>query len=189
MHQTTTPIPESELIINTDGSIFHLHLKPEDIADTIILVGDPGRVSAVSKFFSSITHQVQNREFNAHTGLFNNKKITVLSTGIGTDNIDIVLNELDALVNIDFKTRLPKTETQSLKLIRIGTSGALQAHIPVDSCVISQYGLGLDGLLHFYRHQFHEEEPLLQEFIRQAAWESPLNTPYLVKGSASLHKI
>ncbi len=179
-------IPDSELILNPDGSIFHLHLLPHQISDTILLVGDPGRVEMVSNNFDSIEHKVQNREFATHTGMFNNKKVSVVSTGIGTDNIDIVINELDALVNIDLKDRVEKKDRTQLRLVRIGTSGALQEDINVDSFVLSQYGLGMDGLLHFYKHHFKEEEEILNAFIKQTGWAAPLNTPYLVKGSSSL---
>jgi len=139
-------IPESELILNADGSIFHLHLLPEDIADTIILVGDQDRVEVVSSFFEKIEIKKKNREFITHTGIFNGKRITVTSTGIGTDNIDIVVNELDAIANIDLETRIEKTEKKKLNFIRIGTSGALQGDIPVDTPVISQMAIGFDGL-------------------------------------------
>jgi uridine phosphorylase len=179
-------IPDSELILNPDGSIFHLHLLPHQISDIILLVGDPGRVEMVSNNFDSILYKVQNREFATHTGMFNNKKVSVVSTGIGTDNIDIVINELDALVNIDLKERVEKNEKTKLKLIRIGTSGALQPDIDVDSFVLSQYGLGMDGLLHFYKHHFSEEQEILNAFIEQTGWQAPLNTPYLVKGSSAL---
>lgn len=182
-------IPESELIINPDGSIFHLHLLPHQISDHILLVGDPGRVDMVSKHFDHIEHKVQNREFATHTGYFNNKRISVISTGIGTDNIDIVINELDALVNIDLKERVEKEQQTSLKLIRIGTSGALQEDINVDSFVLSEYGLGMDGLLHFYNHHFHNEQAILNAFIDQTGWASPLNTPYLVQGSSTLYNL
>lgn len=151
-------IPESELILNNDGSVYHLNLLPEDIADTIINVGDPDRVNMVSKFFEKIEIKKQKREFNTHTGYFNGKRITVISTGIGTDNIDIVYNELDALVNIDLKTRYIKNKLTKLNLIRIGTSGALQEDIAPDSFVFSTFGLGLDGLLNFYKLQNTAEE-------------------------------
>lgn len=140
----------SELIINKDGSIYHLNLRPENIADTIITVGDQDRVVEVSKHFDSIEFSTQKREFVTHTGYIGKKRITVISTGIGTDNIDIVMNELDALVNIDFQSREEKKEKKSLKFIRIGTSGALQKDIPVDSILLSSHGLGLDGLMNFY---------------------------------------
>lgn len=143
-------IANSELILNSDGSVYHLNLRPTDIADTIIFVGDPERVPKISKYFDSIEIKKQNREFVTHTGTLKNKKITVIATGIGTDNIDIVLNELDALVNINLETRTVHSKLKSLNIIRIGTSGALQADIPIDSFVVSEYAIGLDGLLHFY---------------------------------------
>ena len=143
-------IGESELIINKDGSIFHLHLLPEDIADTIILVGDPGRVEVVASFFDNTELKKQNREFCTVTGSFRGKRISVISTGIGTDNIDIVVNELDAIANIDLKTRTKNKEHRALNLIRIGTSGSLQADIPVDSYLMSKRSVGFDGLLNFY---------------------------------------
>src|SRR6187401_1111035 len=144
-------IPESELILNEDGSVYHLNLLPHEISDTIINVGDPDRVALVSRHFQASELKKQKREFVTHTGLYKGKRITVISTGIGTDNIDIVYNELDALVNIDLKNRTIKEELSSLNLIRIGTSGSLQADIPIDGFVYSQFGLGLDGLLNFYK--------------------------------------
>ena len=146
-------IPEAELIINSDGSIYHLQLKPEQLAETIITVGDPDRVAEVSKHFDNIQHKVQHREFLTHTGYLNNKRLTVISTGIGTDNIDIVLNELDALVNIDFNTRYAKEDLTSLQIIRMGTSGAISEDVPMDSIVISEVGIGMDGLMNFYELQ------------------------------------
>ena len=143
-------IPPSELILNDDNSVYHLNLHPHEIADTVINVGDPDRVPMVSKYFDEIEVKKQKREFVTHTGKYKNKRITVLSTGIGTDNIDIVYNELDSLVNIDLNKREIKKELKSLNLIRIGTSGSLQKDIPVDSFVFSELGLGLDGLLNFY---------------------------------------
>lgn len=141
---------DSELILNPDGSIYHLNLLPGDIASTIITVGDPDRVHSVTKYFDSIEIRKGKREFLAHTGTYNGKKITVISTGIGTDNVDIVFNELDALFNIDFTTRKIKEDKTQIDFIRIGTSGAIQADIPVDSFVLSQSAIGLEGLLHFY---------------------------------------
>jgi uridine phosphorylase len=152
------PIADSELILNKDGSVYHLNLHPHEIADTIINVGDPDRVGVVSKFFDTIEVRKQKREFVTHTGTYKGKRITVISTGIGTDNIDIVYNELDALVNIDLKTRTIKEKLTALDLIRIGTSGALQADIPVDSFVFSTHGVGLDGLLNFYQLPNNAEE-------------------------------
>jgi uridine phosphorylase len=151
-------IPESELILNQDGSLYHLNLHPEDIADTIILVGDPDRVVEVSSYFDHIEVKKQKREFITHTGVLNRHRLSVISTGIGTDNIDIVLNELDALVNIDLSQKTIKPTLKSLNIIRIGTSGALQADIPVDSLLISSFGLGFDNLLHFYQAEFNPIE-------------------------------
>lgn len=146
-------LPPSELILDQDGSIYHLNLHPEDIADTIITVGDPERVKKVSRFFDRIELKKQKREFVTHTGWFEGKRLTVISTGIGTDNIDIVVQELDALVNIDLKKRQEKEEKKSLDIIRIGTSGCLQADISVDSFVASAYGIGFDNLMQFYAYQ------------------------------------
>ena len=159
-------IEASELILNTDGSIYHLNLLPEDIADTIFLVGDPDRVEEVSRYFDKIEIRKQKREFVTHTGYIGAKRLTCLSTGIGTDNIDIVLNELDALVNIDLKNRMIKTTLTALNLIRIGTCGSLQADIEVDSFLASEYGIGLDGLLGFYNFNSPEEaQPFIQPIL------------------------
>lgn len=180
-------IASSELIINPDGSIYHLHLRPQDIADTIILVGDPGRVELISKHFSSIDVKIMNREFCTHTGYYNGKRITALSTGIGTDNIDIVLNELDALVNIDFETRMPKKEHTSLNLVRLGTSGGLQANVAVDSFLVSEKAIGFDGLLNFYAQRNEvaelEFEKTFTEFVN---WNKNLPSPYVVSASTEL---
>ncbi|WP_395625463.1 nucleoside phosphorylase [Daejeonella sp.] len=154
-------ISNADLIINQDGSIYHLNLLPEDVADTVITVGDPDRVAEVSRYFDRLELKKGKREFITHTGYIGSKRITVLSTGIGTDNIDIVLNELDALVNIDFKTRSVKSQLKSLEIIRIGTSGAVQSDIPMDSILVSEYGLGLDALMQYYIHEINEEELLL----------------------------
>jgi len=159
-------IAASELILNDQGGIYHLKLRPEEIADTIILVGDQSRVDRISKYFDEIEYRGQHREFVTHTGRIGEKRISVLSTGIGVDNIDIVLNELDALVNIDFKTRTIKKEKRSLNLIRLGTSGSLQADIPVDSFVISSHGIGMDWLLQYYD---------VDEMVRDLRMESALN--------------
>lgn len=161
-------IAASELILNPDGSVYHLKLLPEKIADIIITVGDPERVKDVSKHFERIDFKASNREFITHTGELKGKRITVLSTGIGTDNIDIVLNELDALANIDLKLRAVKTEHKALNIIRIGTSGSLHADIPCDSFVLSEYSLGMDGLMPFYDYEKDEEcEILLQDIDKQ----------------------
>ncbi|MEK7256670.1 MAG: nucleoside phosphorylase [Bacteroidota bacterium] len=156
------PIPPSELILNPDGSIYHLALRPEQLANTILLAGDPGRVAKISRHFDRIECSVQHREFVTHTGWLGGKRLSAISTGIGTDNIDIVLNELDALVNIDFQTRTVKKNLTSLDLIRLGTSGSLSAEIPVDSLVSSAFGAGLDNLLSYYFFQPSEKEARLQ---------------------------
>jgi len=180
-------IEESELIINPDGSIYHLNLLPEHLADDIIVVGDPQRVEIISNYFDDIEYKIYNREFVTHTGHLNGKRLTVLATGIGTDNIDIVMNELDAIVNIDLKTRQIKKERKSLNIVRLGTSGALQKDIPVDSFVFSSYGLGLDGLLNFYEgNQNVIEKEMTNEFISFSNWDEEFSRPYIVKASSSL---
>src|SRR5689334_1885053 len=182
-------IAESELIINSRGAIYHLDLRPEELASTIITVGDPDRVNEVSKYFDKVEVKRQHREFVSHTGNLGNKRFSVVSTGIGTDNIDIVLNELDALVNIDLETRTIKPEHTTLNIVRVGTSGALQAEIPVDSFVVSTHGLGLDNLLNFYRHEENDEEQqLLQSFITQTQLSDRVAHPYISGCSASLIK-
>ncbi|MBN2890708.1 MAG: nucleoside phosphorylase [Bacteroidales bacterium] len=183
-------IGESELILNPDGSVFHLHLLPEDIADTIILVGDQDRVAMVSSFFDSIEVQKRNREFITHTGFYKGKRISAVSTGIGTDNIDIVVNELDALVNIDLNTRIPKDEHKTLNLIRIGTSGALQEDIPVDTPVAASIGLGFDVLINYYAGREQISDSKMEEaFMNHTNWDKHLHTPYIVKASDKLLKI
>ncbi len=182
-------IAESELIINPRGAIYHLDLRPEEIAGTVITVGDPDRVKEVSKHFDSVEVKRKHREFISHTGYVGNKRLTVLSSGIGPDNIDIVLNELDALVNIDFETREIKKELKSLNIVRIGTSGSLQADIPVDSFVASTHGLGVDNLLNFYRHkQNDEEQHLLHSFVTHTQIHGQIGNPYISSGAASLIK-
>lgn len=151
-------IANSELILNTDGSIYHLHLVPSDIASKIILVGDPGRVESVSKFFDTVAVKKQNREFVTHTGTFQGKNITVISTGIGTDNIDIVINELDALVNIDLDHKKVKKNITSLEIVRIGTSGSIQPNIEVDSFLVSEFAIGMDGLMNAYEYDNRADE-------------------------------
>jgi uridine phosphorylase len=181
-------IKPSELIINPDGSVFHLHLKPENIADTIILVGDPGRVEMISGYFDQIECKVQNREFVTITGLHKNHRLSVVATGIGTDNIDIVVNELDALANIDLKTREIKPIIKSLNLIRIGTSGSLQAEIPVNSFVISKKSIGFDGLLNFYAGRNKISDLAFEKaFIKHTGWNELLAKPYVVECSLSLY--
>lgn len=180
-------IPESELIINPDGSVFHLHIKPGQLASTVILVGDPGRVETVASYFQQVIHEGQNREFVWKTGLFNNKQFTVLSTGIGTDNIDIVINELDALVNVDFETRTPKPEHQTLEIVRIGTSGSLQQDLPIDSWLLSTKAVGFDGLLNFYANRNSVCDMKFEEaFIQHVAWKTCLPAPYTVDANPEL---
>lgn len=177
-------IKESELILNADGSIYHLNLRPEDIAENIIVVGDQGRVKEVSKYFTNIEVEKHNREFVTHTGYYNGIRITALSTGIGTDNIDIVVNELDAIANIDLDKREIKSGFKKLNIVRLGTSGALQGDIPVDSFVMSSYGLGFDGLLNFYKvpkNLLHNE--IENEFVKHTKWNERLAKPYVVKAS------
>lgn len=181
-------IAESELIINNRGAVYHLDLRPEELAGTVVTVGDPDRVAEFSKYFDSIEVKRQHREFVTHTGKVGGKRLTVLSSGIGPDNIDIVMNELDALVNIDFETREIRPELRSLNIIRAGTSGSLQADIPVDSFVASTHGLGLDNLLSFYRpEETDEETQLLQSFVTHVQMQG-LSTPYITGASPSLLK-
>lgn len=182
-----TPIEPSELIINPNGSIFHLHLRPEELAETIILVGDPGRVDTVSSFFSKVECSAENREFKTTTGVFNGKRLSVVSTGIGTDNIDIVVNELDALANIDFTTRTPKEQKKQLTLVRIGTSGALQADIPVDSFVLTGIAIGFDGLLNFYKNRdLVSDLPMESAFLKHTQWNPQCAKPYFVPSAPEL---
>lgn len=180
-------IAESELIINNRGAVYHLDVRPEEIAHTIILVGDPDRVKKVSAHFDSIEHQLQHREFITHTGYIGNKRLSVVSTGIGPDNIDIALNELDALVNIDFDTRQIKANLTTLQICRFGTSGSLQAHIPVDSFVASTHGLGLDNLLNYYAYQpSNTEAAIANAFIEQTGLHNSVTIPYVFEGSTTL---
>ena len=179
-------IAPSELILNPDGSIYHLNLKPEHIADTVIFVGDQNRVAKITIHFDSIEFETQKREFKTTTGIYKGKRITVISTGIGPDNIDIVMNELDALVNIDLKNRVVKKEHQPLNIIRIGTSGSLQSNIPVDSFVLAKYGLGLDGLLHSYVADEIFEKEIEDAFIKHTNWDDRKARPYIIKGSEIL---
>lgn len=185
-----TIIQESELILNPDGSIYHLNLLPEDIADTIITVGDPDRVAEVSKYFDQIELKKQRREFVTHTGFVGKKRISVISTGISTDNIDIVFNELDALVNIDLKARTIKPQLTSLNFIRIGTAGGLQKNIPVDTTIISEYAIGLDGLGSFYQMQINPEEKLLHSaFLQHFSETNAISNSYISRSSTALMKI
>lgn len=182
-----TQIQPSELIINSRGAIYHLNLRPEDIADTIILVGDQDRVKTISALFDTIDTTSNHREFVTHTGTYKGKRITVLSTGIGTDNIDIVLNELDALANIDFNTRQIKSELRPLTLVRLGTSGAIQANIPVGSIVKSEMAIGFDGLLNFYANRDSLSHLAMEAaFIEYTQWNKNLARPYFVTASKDL---
>lgn len=178
-------IAESELIINSRGAVYHIDLRPEELAPNVILVGDPGRVAQVSRYFDKVEVKQQHREFVSHTGTIGGKRITCLSSGIGPDNIDIVLNELDALVNIDFETRQIKPQLASVNIIRLGTCGSLQADVPVDSFVAGTHGLGLDNLLNYYRlEQNDQEKELLQAFITHTQLTG--TTPYISIAGASL---
>lgn len=180
-------LKDSQLIVNAEGAIYHLNLRPEQIADTIIIVGDPGRVSKISKYFDEIEYQGQNREIMTHTGRIGKMHLTVMSSGMGPDNIDIVLNELDALVNIDLKEKVKKSEHKSLNIVRLGTSGAIQADIPIDSFVMSKYGLGIDGLMNFYETANGILESEMNEaLIAHTNWPNDLARPYIVKSSENL---
>ncbi len=182
-------LEQSELILNPDRSVYHLNLLPEDIAGTIILVGDPGRVPEVSRHFDSVDLVKSKREFTTHTGRLGNRHLSVVSTGIGTDNIDIVLNELDALVNIDFQTRQPRRYTTRLQFIRLGTAGAIQQNIPVDSLVISEYAVGLDGLLNFYDSDTIQETGLARRFGKYMGWPDKYPAPYAVAADPELNAL
>lgn len=181
-------IKDSELILNPDGSVYHINLKPEQIAKDIIFVGDQNRVEKITKHFDSVEFTTQKREFKTQTGVYKGKRMTVMSTGIGPDNIDIVMNELDALVNVDLKTRTIKPELTSLNIVRIGTSGSLQNDIPVDSFVMSQYGLGLDNMLRSYLIDDISETEMEDAFIKQTHWDLRKGRPYVIAGSKSLEK-
>ena len=179
-------IAESELILNSRGAVYHLDLKADELAENIITVGDPDRVKEISKHFNKIEVQRRHREFVTHTGYVGKKRISIISTGIGPDNIDIVLNELDALVNIDFETRTINEELKHLNIIRIGTSGSLQADVPIDSFVASTHGLGIDNLMNFYVHETNEEEKqLLHSFVTQTQLHNGFGNPYI--SAASMH--
>ncbi len=180
-------IPASELVINSDGSIFHLHLKPTQLADRVILVGDPARVTTVASYFKSQECEVENREFHSITGSYKGKRITVISHGIGTDNIDIVLNELDALANIDFETRTIKPQFKQLSLVRIGTSGGLQPFVPIGTYVAAEKSIGFDGVLYFYANSESVRDlPLEKELIKQLDWKLTGLYPYVVSADLSL---
>ncbi len=182
-------IAESELVLNPDGSVYHLNLHPENIANEIIFVGDQKRVDRIAKHFDKIEFETQKREFHTVTGYYKGKKLTVMSTGIGPDNIDIVMNELDALVNIDLEKRVVKETHTTLNIVRIGTSGSLQADIPVDSFVLGKYGLGMDGMLHYYDAIGVRELEMEEAFIKHTNWDHNKARPYIVKNSDFLEKI
>ena len=179
-------IQSSELILNPDGSVYHLNLLPEHIANDIIFVGDQNRVEKITQFFDEIEFSTQKREFKTQTGTYKGRRMTVMSTGIGPDNIDIVMNELDALVNIDLKTRQPKEELTSLNIVRIGTSGSLQADIPVDSFVMSSHGLGLDNMLRSYRIDEISDRGIEDAFIAHTSWDMLKGRPYCIPCSQEL---
>lgn len=186
MQQTTT-LAQSELILNPDGSVYHLDLLPEDVADTVITVGDPDRVAAVTRYFDSIELIKQKREFITHTGYLGNKRISVISTGISTDNIDIVFNELDALVNVNLKERTFKQQLKSLKIIRIGTTGGLHPEIPIDSFVVSSFGVGMDGMASFYELDLNlEEQDLTESFLQLFNNDRIVQGTYVSQGNPSL---
>ena len=182
-------IQSSELILNPDVSVYHLNLKPEHIAHDIIFVGDQNRVEKITQFFDSIEFSTQKREFKTQTGTYKGKRMTVMSTGIGPDNIDIVMNELDALVNIDLNTRKPKETLTSLNIIRIGTSGSLQADIPVDSFVMAKYGLGLDNMLRSYLIDAISDKAIEDAFIAHTNWDAKKGRPYVISCSEKLEKV
>ena len=181
------PIPSSELIINDDGAVFHLHILPEDLADIVIMMGDPGRVSTIAEHFDTIELDKQSREFHTITGTYRGKRVTALSHGIGTDNIDIVMTELDALANIDFKTRLPKAEHRRLTLLRIGTCGAAQPDIPLGSYILSHISIGFDGVLNWYKGG---EKIFLMDFenafVKHMDWPARFARPYFVRSSEKI---
>jgi len=184
-----TSFKASELVLNPDGSVYHLKAKGEQIADNVIVVGDPSRVEVISSYFDTIEHKISNREINTHTGVYKGKRISVISTGMGPDNIDIVINELDAAVNIDLEKKEIKKEKRKLNIIRIGTSGALQKEAAVDSFVLSTHGLGIDGVMNFY----HPETAIFEEdienaFIEQTNWPKNLARPYVVESSKILRE-
>lgn len=181
-------IKESELILNPDGSVYHLNLLPEHMATTVITVGDPNRVHQVTKYFDLVEFTTHKREFHTQTGTYKGKRITVISTGIGTDNIDIVLNELDALVNIDLEKRILKQTFTSLDIIRIGTSGSIQKDIPLNSFVISEYAVGFDSLLHFYDSTHVQHFEISQAIKQQTNWSPKKSDPYVVRCSEHLLK-
>ncbi len=180
-------LAEPDLIVNADGSIYHLCLRPDQLADTVIVAGDPDRISEISDHFDTVECRIHNREFNSHTGTYKGKRITALSTGIGTDNIDIVMHELDALINFNLKTRTQNEKRRSLDIIRIGTSGSIQPDVPVNSFGLSTHALGLDNLMFFYKNTPSViDEELTEAFSDQVNWHAGLSKPYIVKGSERL---
>ncbi|MEC9208849.1 MAG: nucleoside phosphorylase [Bacteroidota bacterium] len=182
-------IAKTELILTPENKIYHLNLSKEEIANNILLVGDPERVNLISSKFDKIEHKIQNREFVTHTGILNNNRISAISTGIGTDNIDIAINELDALVNINFESRTVNPEKKSLNLIRLGTSGALQNNIEVDTFLVSSFGLGFDNVAHFYSETEVLEKEMNVSYTKHANWPKKLSSPYIVKASESLFSL
>jgi len=182
-------IAETELILTEEKKIYHLNLSKEEISDDIILVGDPERVNMISSKFDKIEHKISNREFLTHTGILKGKRISVISTGIGTDNIDIVINELDALVNIDFDTRIINNKKKSLNLIRLGTSGALQKDIKVDTYIASSFGLGFDNIAHFYSKKEVIEEEMSTAYAEHSNWPEELSLPYAIRASEELFSL
>lgn len=177
-------IPESELIINADGSVFHIHLRPEELADTVIMVGDPGRVDMIAEYLTDIEFRHVSREFVSVTGRYNGKRLTALSHGIGPDNIDIVMTELDALANVDFATREVRPEHRTLKILRIGTSGALHADIPLGSYILSHISVGFDGVMNWYGNREKITDAAVEEaFKKHMNWDPHLPSPYFVKAS------
>lgn len=182
------PIQASELILNPDGSVYHLNIRPEHVANTIITVGDPDRVDSITKHFDTVEFQTRKREFHTQTGTYKDKRITVISTGIGTDNIDIVLNELDALVNIDLDKREIKATLTSLDIIRIGTSGSIQKEIPIDAFLISDFAVGFDSLLHFYKSEKVQYEDISKALVKHTDWSPLKSKPYVVRCDDGLLK-
>ncbi len=182
-------IKSSELILNKRGAVYHLDLRPEEIGNTVLLVGDPGRVKQVSTFFDQILYKRKNREFITHTGILNEKKISVISSGIGTDNIDIVMNELDALVNVDLELKKRKKQLKKLRTIRIGTCGAIQHDVAVNSFVVTEHAMGLDGLLYYYKHKSINNTAVSKAFEKHCKWNKKLPAPYVVSGNTTLIKL
>lgn len=180
------PIKESELILNPDGSLYHLNLKPENIADTLIFVGDQDRVELVTQYFDSVEFTTQKREFKTQTGYYQGKKLSVISTGIGPDNIDIVMNELDALANIDLDERKPRHDLKSLNIVRIGTSGSIQKEVAVDSYLVSSIAIDTNGMLHFYKNAEFGNSEIEEEFINHTQWDKNKARPLFINGSSKL---